>query len=138
MLVLAGALKGRGSYRLSELDKLPDEKLAQIRPMVNPEYEIFVDQGYLCARSRRPSPPAPPAKSRRTAGEGGKLFTLERENLAVFNRFDGQHSLAEIGREASAEMGWDEAAGFERARDVFLSLVGRLVCVPSGPLEFDE
>jgi hypothetical protein len=125
MFVIAGAFKGRQGFRLSELGSLPDSQLAQIKPIVNPEYEIFMDQGHVCSRSRRTEATL-------------KLFPIEKENLVVFNMFNGRHSLAEIGERLSQEMSWDEAKGFEHARDLFLSLISHLVCVPKDPLELDE
>jgi len=38
--------------------------------------------------------------------------------------------LGEIGQAVSQEMDWDEARGFAHARDLFLSLASRQVCIP--------
>ena len=119
--VTQDALRGQPGFRLSELGSLPDEQLAQIRPIVNPEYEIFVEEGYVCSRYK---------KTKATQ----KLFPLKRENVVAFDLFNGQHSLAEVGARLAQEMGWDEARGFAHARDLFLSLVERLACVPANPL----
>ena len=80
LIVTGGSVKGGQGYRLSELGSLPDDQLAQVRPMVNPEHEIFVDQGQVCSRARK-------------TGATLVLFPMDRENLAVFNLFDGRHSL---------------------------------------------
>ena len=120
--VIHGSLKGRPGYRLTELGSLPDPQLAQIRPIVNPDCETFVDQGHVCSRSK---------KTEATL----RLFPPEKENLIVFDMFDGRHDLGEIGSHLAREMGWDEASAFAHARDLFLSLVERAVCVPSDPLE---
>jgi hypothetical protein len=125
MAVILGSLKGGQGHRLSDLGSLPDDRLAQIKPIRNPDYEIFADQGHVCSRSKRTQTTL-------------KLFPMEREYLAAFNLFNGQLSLGEIGERLSQEMGWDEATGFASARDLFLSLVRRLVCVPKDPLELDE
>ncbi|MGD8794973.1 MAG: hypothetical protein PVF47_20665, partial [Anaerolineae bacterium] len=41
--VVSGVLKGGQQCRLENLDRLPDEVLATIRPMVHPAYEVFVE-----------------------------------------------------------------------------------------------
>ncbi|MBC8248847.1 MAG: hypothetical protein H8E90_04150 [Anaerolineales bacterium] len=123
--VLFGSVKGRQGCRLSELGSLPDDQLAQVKPIVNPNYEILLDQGYVWARYRSRPEEAPL-----------RLFSTEQqEDLVVFNQFNGQHDLGQIGDRLSQEMGWDEAAAFAHARDLFLSLVRRLVCVPKDPLD---
>jgi hypothetical protein len=123
-LVLVGSFRGRQGFRLSDIGNLPDEQLAQIKPIVNPEHEIFVEEGHVCSRAKK-------------TGDTLELFPMERENLAVFNLFTGQHSLGQIGQRLAQDMGWEEAEGFGRARDLFLSLLNHLVCVPKDPLEFD-
>lgn len=123
-LAVVGSFRGRQSFRLAELGSLPDHQLAQIKPIVNPAHEIFVDQGYVCSRDRK-------------TGATLKLFPMEKENLAVFNLFNGAHSLGQISQYLSEELDWDEAESFARARDLFLSLVNHLVCVPKDPLELD-
>jgi hypothetical protein len=123
--VISEALKGKPPYQLSELGQLPDEQLAQIKPIVNSNHKIFIDQGYVYSQSK---------KSETTF----KLFPMAKENLVVFNMFNGENSLGEVGRQVSQEMDWDEARGFAHARGLFLDLVRRLVCLPQNPLEFDE
>jgi hypothetical protein len=124
-LVLIGSFKGRQSFRLSEMCNLPDDRLVQVRPMVNPEHEIFMDEGRVCSRARK-------------TGATLVLFPIEGETLAVFNLFNGSRSLGEIGRHLAGEMGWDEAEGFARAKELFLSLVNHLVCVPRDPIKLDQ
>jgi hypothetical protein len=125
VIVILGSFKGGQGGRLSDLTKLSDDQLSHIKPIVNPDYETFVDQGYICSRFKR-------TKAAR------RLFPMEKGNLAVFNLFNGQHSLGEIGERVSREMGWDKARGFAHARDLFLFLVSRLVCIPKDPPELDE
>jgi hypothetical protein len=125
VFVISGSFKGRQGCRLSELGSLPDDQLARVRPIVNPDHEIFVDQGHVWSRCK-------------TTEATLKLFPMEKENLVAFNLFDGRYSLGEIGERLSQEMDWDEARGFVHVRDLFLSLVSRLVCVPANPLDPDE
>ena len=122
VVVVRGSLKGGQGGRLSELGSLPDEQLARLRPIVNPDREVFVDQGYVCSRHK---------KSEATT----KLFPAEEKNMVVLRLFDGRHDLGEIGSRLAQEMGWDEAGAFAHARDLFLSLVERAVCVPRDPPE---
>lgn len=123
--VIRGSLKGGQGCRLSELGSLPDDQLAQVRPIVNSDCEIFVDQGYVCSKSK-------------TTETISKLFPAERENLVVLDMFDGRHDLGEIGSHLTQEMSWDEARAFAHARDLFLSMVQRAVCVPRDPLDPDQ
>jgi hypothetical protein len=123
--VVRGSFKGGQGCRLSELGNLPDDQLAQVRPIVNSDRELFVDQGYVCCKSK-------------TTEAISKLFLAERENLVVLDMFDGRHNLGEIGIRLAQEMGWDEARAFAHARDLFLSMVQRAVCVPRDPLGLDQ
>jgi hypothetical protein len=121
-VVVRGTFKGGQGCRLSELGSLPDDQLAQVRPIVHPDREIFLDEGYVCSR-------------REKAEATSKLFPAEKENVVVLDMFDGRHELGEIGSRLAQEMDWDEASAFAHARDLFLSLVERGVCVPRDPLE---
>jgi hypothetical protein len=125
IFVIYGSVKGGQGGRLSELGSLSDDQLAQVRPIVNPDCEIFVDQGHVWSRFK---------KTEATV----KLFPLEKENLAAFNLFSGRHSLGEIGSLLAQEMCWDEVTSFAHVRDLFLSLVSRLVCVPKDPPARDQ
>ena len=122
--VLYGSIKGGQGGRLSELGDLPDDQLAQVRPIVNPEYEIFVDGNYVCCKAR---------ETERTR----QLFVMKRENLATFNLFNGRYTLGQIGARLAQVMGWEEGRGFAYARDLFLALVERMVCVPRDPPPLD-
>jgi hypothetical protein len=123
--VVRGSFKGGQGCRLSELGSLPDDQLAQVRPIVNSDREIFVDQGYVCSKSK-------------TTETISKLFPAERENLVVLDMFDGRQDIGEIGHRLAQEMDWDETRAFAHARDLFLSMVQRAVCVPRDPLELDQ
>ncbi len=121
--VIRGSIKegGQGG-RLSALGSMPDEQLAQVRPVVSDDCEILVDQGHVCARYK--SKEQPPIR----------LFSVEEEgNRMAFNMFDGQHTLSEIDSRLAQEMGWDEPMAFTHVRDLFLTLVERAVCHPKDP-----
>lgn len=122
--VIRGSLKGKPGFRLSELGSLPDDELAQVKPMVHPQYEIFTDEGNVWARYK--------LKERAPL----KLFsTEERENLVPFTMFDGQHTLGEISSHLAQEMGWTQVRALAHVRDLFLSLVTPMICVPADPPE---
>ena len=118
--VLYGSVKGGQGGRLSDLHALSDDQLAHVRPVLNPAYEIYPEEDYICCRLRETT------KTRR-------LFKMEKENLITFNQFNGQHNLREIGERLSREIGWDEAEGFAYVRYLFLALGDRLVCLPKDP-----
>jgi hypothetical protein len=119
--VTLGMFRGGQGGRLSELEALPDDQLARVTPVVNPAYEILVEEDCVWGKHKR-------------TGTAFRLFSVEeRENLITFNLFNGIHSLGEAGRLLSQEMGWEEALGFRHARELFLSLVSHLVCLPKDP-----
>lgn len=125
VVVTRGVTQGKPEGRLSELGSLPDDRLALVRPIMNPSYEIFVDQDHVWCKHTQ-------------SGNTIKLFPIEQENLAVFNLFNGEHTLDEIARLVSQEMGWDQTQSFTHARNMFLLLVSHLVCVPQDPPEINE
>jgi hypothetical protein len=116
------SIQGQPGGRLAALRDLDDEQLAKIRPMLNPDYEILVEQDVVCCRAKGVTETRP-------------LFRMKQENLTTFNQFIGQRTLAEIGAQLAQQMGWEQAEGFCYARDLFLDLVDRLVCVPRDPPE---
>lgn len=120
LFVIAGSFNGRQGCQLSDLGGLSDEQLARMRPILHPDYEIFVDQGYLHSRTKKTK-------------ASWKLCPLEQENLLVLNLFNGEHDLGQIGSQLAQTMGWEEAIGFAYARELFLLLVSRQVCIPRDP-----
>jgi hypothetical protein len=120
-LVTVGMMRGGQGARLADLGSLPDEQLARLRPVVNPACDIAVDEDWVWARHKR-------------TGAAVQLFAVDdREKLAAFNHFDGEHTLAEAGALLAEENDRDEAESFALARDLFLTLVGQLVCLPKDP-----
>ena len=122
MFVTRGTLQGKPGGRLSELGSLPDDRLAQITPIINPECEIFVDQNHVWSRHKK-------------TGATTKLFPMERENLAAFNLFNGSYTLGQVAQSVSQELGWDAAQASAHVRELFLLLVSHMVCVPRDPPE---
>jgi len=120
-IVTLGMLRGGEGCRLSELESLPDEQLASIKPIMNPAFEIGVEDEHVLARYRE-------------TGATVNLFAVdETAALTAFNLFDGRHTLDEAGARLADQMDWDKGAGFAYARDLFLELVENLVCVPKDP-----
>jgi hypothetical protein len=123
--VLSGTLKGGRSYALSELAGLPDDQLARLVPLILPVYAIYVDGERLVGRHAETSAFV-------------ELAPSVRENVLALNLFDGQITLGTAGRRLAQQMDWDEARGLAHVKDLFLSLVGRLVCVPRNSPEPEE
>ena len=116
------ALHGEQDYRLSELGDWPDARLAQIRPVVHPLCEIYVDEGSVYGRHK-------------DVGVSVELFPLDQaEDRLTLGMFDGNHTLRQVGTRLSEAMAWDDARAFAHARDLFLSLAGRMICIPRDPL----
>lgn len=126
VLVVSGLLKGGQECRLSDLGSLPDDQLARMRPIVHPACEIFVDGDGVWSRCK-------------ATGAVDRLFALEETGKRVaLGMFDGEHTLGEVGRRLAGAMEWDELQGFAHARDLFLSLARRLICVPLDPSAPDQ
>jgi len=126
VLVLSGVLHGMHECRLEDLGNLSDGELARIRPVVHPLCEIFVDGDYVWSRSRQNKAVV-------------RLFRSDdAPNWMVLGMFDGERTLGEIGACLAEEMDQEEAWGFSHARELFLSLVGRLICIPKDPLKPGE
>jgi len=120
-IVTLGMLRGGEGCRLSELESLPDEQLASIKPMINPAFEIGVEAEHVLARYKE-------------TGATVRLFAVDEiAALTAFNLFDGRHTLDEAGARLADQMDWDRGAGCAYARDFFLQLVENLVCVPKNP-----
>lgn len=122
LLVTRRTLQGVPAFRLSELSHLPNDQLAQVIPIMNPDYEILVEHDHAWGR-------------RKTSPAAQSLFLITPENLAVFNLFNGRLSLAEISEQAAQELNWDKAHTFTLAADLFLSLVSHLVCLPKNMID---
>jgi len=121
--VVSGVLKGGQQCRLEDLDRLPDEVLAAIRPMVHPAYEVFVADNVVYGRHRE-------------EGITVQLFaTDETWKWAALGMFNGRQTLAEIGVRLAQAMAWERDKGFSQALALFLTLANRLICIPRDPLE---
>lgn len=119
---LSGVTRGQRSFALSDLAELPDDELARLIPMVQPVFAVYVEDEYILARH----------------GETGNVVELcpsARENILALNLFNGQIGLGTAGRRLALQMEWDESRGYEHVKGLFLSLVGRLICVPRNSLE---
>lgn len=121
VVVTYGSLKGRPGFALSDLGNLSDQQLARVKPILHPDCETFVEQDYVWSRCEQTEVTL-------------RLFPAERENVVALELFDGQHELGEVGEHLAQEMGWEQAMAFAHARDLFLTLVSQLVCVPKDPL----
>lgn len=126
MLVASGVLHGGHECRLEDLDGLPDQEMAKIRPRVHPACEIFVEGDYIWGRSRQNK-----AAVRLFRSDDGP-------NWMALAMFDGQRTLGEIGACLAEALDQDESWGFSHARDLFLSLANRLICIPKDPPEPGE
>ena len=124
LIVNLGATQGKLAYQLGELGNQPDEKLAIIRPMVNPAYQIRVIDGQICSQLKGDASATVQAH-----------FPKTPENLAVFNRFNGKQTLREIADAVAKEYEWELDDAFRFVRDIFLILAVHLVVVPQNPLD---
>ncbi len=115
-----GSIGNEGGFVLSDLPNMTDKELASMRPIVNPEFEIYVERGMVCARSR-------------ITGESLELLATEKAELATFNLFNGMHRLDEISERLVGLMNWDQEASFAFVRELFVLLALQQVCIPKDP-----
>lgn len=118
---IAGESNSKPCFRLSDLWSLPDKTLAQIKPSVFSNIDIRYknESVYACFNTLEK-----------------KVFIFENnsENTFVFNRFDKNLSLDEIGKELSIAMNWNDDKSFSHVKNLFLSLVEKRICIPSNPI----
>ncbi|MGE5391382.1 MAG: hypothetical protein ACM3PE_10005 [Deltaproteobacteria bacterium] len=114
---LVDELSGLPQLSLADLPQLPDETMAQVKPLIIKEIFITVDDEYIFARK--------PGKD-----QDIRLIATDRANLYVFNLFNGILPLAEIAGHLAEYMTWDEEKSFDFTRNLFLDLVRIGVCVP--------
>jgi len=114
-------LRGRPQFSLSDVAGLPDDTLADIKPMVRPDVQVHVTDQHVEALLPRRREPV-------------MLFAHGRADTFAFNRFNADTPLREIGAELARTMGWDDRVGFAHAKQFFLRLVALGVCVPANPV----
>ena len=119
---LTGSLRGTPSYALAELPNLPEESMSLLMPRILAPWTIDADGEWLQARDPG-------------TGQSIDLLPVEEGHLAAVKRFDGRTSLGSVGKSVAADMGWPDEEGFALARDLFLVLVGRRICLPGNAPE---
>jgi hypothetical protein len=120
--VTRGSIKGGQGFRLTDLKNLPDKKLAQIKPVLNSDWEIFEEEGQILGRYK-------------DGQKALKLFPVKKEIKIILELFNGQDSLEDISEQLIKKMQWDKSTSFSFSRDIFLLLAQNLIYVPRDPLE---
>jgi|GEM_PF-833962 len=117
-------LCGRPHVRISDVAKLPPERLRGVVPRIRPGVQIIPEQGRVCARLAEQA-------------EMVEVLRTGEAELFVFNRFNGQKRLEEIAQELGAAMSWPPERSFAFVREFFLRLLRMRICVPAQPLEIE-
>jgi hypothetical protein len=110
-------MRGRPQMRLNELRALPIAELAVLEPGVLPGIQILPEATRVLARLPGRPEPVP-------------LFTTEPMLLAIFNRFNGLMTIAEVAEAVCIEMGEPAEKAFGHTRGLFLHLAELGVCAP--------
>lgn len=126
IVVTANSAQGTPGHQLNELGDLPDDALAMICPMINPIYQIRVIEGYVCSQ----------LKDKEDATVRAH-FPTSPENLAVFNRFNGRHTIGEIAEAITIDLEWEPERAFAYTHTLFLDLASHLVAVPKNSPELE-
>ncbi|HRQ42013.1 MAG TPA: hypothetical protein PLD25_29185 [Chloroflexota bacterium] len=117
MRVSEDEARGIPGCRLADLGQVADDYLAQVVPVIVPECQILVAQGWVWGRL--PSWPQPQP-----------LFALDTAVTQAFNLFNGRNDLGTIGLQLARDLHWPEAESFTLVRGLFLHLVQRRICLP--------
>ncbi len=122
LAVTVDSAKGKPGFALGDMNDLPDDQLLGLIPIMNPEHKIFTEKGFVYSRSQ---------------GKDDemilKLFPITSENLAVFNRLNGQFTLGQIGEMVARDLKWEQPDAFAHTRKLFCLLVSARVCLPKNP-----
>ncbi|MBZ5510035.1 MAG: hypothetical protein LAN70_02590 [Acidobacteriia bacterium] len=110
-------LRGRPQLRLSDLPQLPVAQVAALKPGIVPGVEIIPAGDRVLARLPK-----------RT--DAVTLFSLHPMQLAIFNRFNGMSTLAEVAESVCAQSGQPPEEVFAATRSLFLRLAALGVCAP--------
>jgi len=122
LAVTMDTAKGKPGFALGDMSDLPDDQLRGLIPIMNPAHKIFTEKGFVCSRT--------PGKDEDIIH---KLFPISTENLAVFNRLNGRHTLSEIGEMVARDLKWEQPDAFAHTRKLFCLLVSARVCLPKNP-----
>jgi hypothetical protein len=120
-IALTEELGGKPQLRLEDLPDLPDEKLAQVKPMMMPGREFVTTEEAVSVRSNE-------------TGALTVLLPLDRAGSFALGLFDGATELGDVAQRLAAELGVESEEAFARVRQVFLDLVAKGACVPSNPV----
>ncbi len=127
IVVTFKSAQGVPAHQLSDLGSLSDAQLARIRPKINPSHQIRVINGQVCSQ-------------RKDEDEASLLqyFATAPDNLAVFNRINGQHTIADIAEAVAQELAWEYERAFAHTRMIFLTLASHLCAVPSNSPDLER
>ncbi|MCB8945643.1 MAG: hypothetical protein H6658_17980 [Ardenticatenaceae bacterium] len=117
MDVAIGEQQGGKGYKLSTLGVLPDAELGSIIPMILPDCQISLKDGFVWSRQHG-------------SANLKRLFPQEETMLYVFNGINGRTSLDHIAAYLQQQTSWDAARSFAFTRGLFLHLVQLQTCVP--------
>ena len=112
---------GNRHVKFDDLFQLPPEAISNLIPRICPGVRIVPAEGRVMAQLEG-------------AGELVALFPAGAENLAVFNRFNGENTIGQVAGEVSVEMGWPLEKSAEHVKRLFFHLLVSRVCVPANAI----
>lgn len=115
--ILTEASRWGATRRLADLGSMPDDLLGLLTPALVAESEITERDGSVWGE-------LPPAR------RPVKLFHAGTPAASVFERFDGQTTLAAIARCLAEDLGWESSRAFAYVRGLFLHLITLGFCIP--------
>jgi hypothetical protein len=109
LVVGAEEMRGVRHVTYGELMSAPDARLARVTPGIRGGVCILPGEGKVSAR----------------LPDGSEVLLFEKSDvtLLIFNSFDGQRSLDQIGEAVAGAMRWPPERGFAAARALFLKLM---------------
>lgn len=118
-IVLAHEAQGRPQLRLSDLGRLPEDRLREVVPEVVFGAEVTVEGAAAVV--------LPPGSTDEAAG----LPIGPPEAVRAAEMFDGETPLGQVADALAEELGMEPQAALSIVRGAFLAMVDARACVPA-------
>jgi hypothetical protein len=107
-IVAGQETRGVRHIRLDRFAEVPDSKVGQLIPMIQPGLRISVEREDLIATLQ--------------AGDRIRLFHCEDPRASIFRLFNGRNTIAQISSESCQTFAWTPERSFSAVRELYLRL----------------
>ena len=116
-IAYTGKSEGKNAVKLADLGLWPDERLMNLTPIVIPNTEITVENGWVCGIPT-------------TTHKKIRIFRTDSPALTAFNLMNGMTNLLEISDSLVRKMTWKHEDSFAYVRGLFLYTVLAGIVMP--------